>query len=129
MRFSKCIEYIYINFVTLDGKHIAIKGMLKEGSFFYNYKGFHSVILLAVVDANYKFIMVDVGTNGRANDAGTFRNSSIGYAINNDLLNFPDNKKLPKTNLTVKPLVFLYALKIMFYFRCHMYLYLMLPSD
>lgn len=30
--------------------------------------------LVAVVDANYNFIYIDVGTNGRANDACVFEN-------------------------------------------------------
>jgi len=30
------------------------------------------VILLAIVDANYKFIYIDVGRNGRVNDALVF---------------------------------------------------------
>jgi hypothetical protein len=37
----------------------------------------YSVILLAIVEANYKFIYIDVVTNGRVNDAQVFPKSTF----------------------------------------------------
>uniref|UniRef100_A0A6P7GYA1 Nuclease HARBI1 n=1 Tax=Diabrotica virgifera virgifera TaxID=50390 RepID=A0A6P7GYA1_DIAVI len=69
---------------ALDGKHVAIRAPANEGSYYYNYKGFHSLVLLALVDANYKFIYVDCGGNGRISDGGVYRNSSLYAAVNVD---------------------------------------------
>ncbi|XP_037822868.1 uncharacterized protein LOC119611377 isoform X2 [Lucilia sericata] len=67
--------------------------------------GFNSIILMAFVDADYKFIFVDVGSNGRANDASVFNQSEIGIAIRNEALNFPENQELPGSDVKV-PFVF-----------------------
>jgi hypothetical protein len=43
-----------------------------SGSLFYNYKHFFSILLLALVDANYCFIAVDVGAVGKTGDSNVF---------------------------------------------------------
>ncbi|KAA0194658.1 hypothetical protein HAZT_HAZT000188 [Hyalella azteca] len=54
---------------------------LLEVAEFYNYKGGYSIILLAMADADCKFIYVDVGTNGRANDGSVFTPSTLKSAL------------------------------------------------
>ena len=61
----------------MDGKHIEIKQPKHRGSYYFNYKGQFSSVLLALVDANYKFIYLDVGCNGKISDGGVFRNSTL----------------------------------------------------
>ena len=57
---------------ALDGKHVKIKKPPNSGSLYYNYKGFLSVILIALVDAEYRFRWVDIGTEGSCSDAQIF---------------------------------------------------------
>jgi len=44
---------------------------------YFNYKGFHSVILMALVSVTYKFLIVDIGAQGRHSDGGIFNSHSI----------------------------------------------------
>jgi hypothetical protein len=80
---------------AIDGKHIEIKKPRKSGSMFYNYKGYFSIILLAVVDAEYKFIWANVGADGSVSDAGVFNNSCLRPALEQGRLGFPAPEPLP----------------------------------
>ena len=59
----------------------------RSGSFFFNYKKSHSIVLMAVCNADYQFTLIDVGDTGRNSDSGVFANSAIGDALQQNLLN------------------------------------------
>lgn len=75
---------------ALDGKHIRIKRPPNSTSLFYNYKGTYSIVLFAMVDADYCFTYIDVGQDGRANDSTVFKNSTLKIALEQNLLNWPN---------------------------------------
>ena len=86
-------------YAAADGKHIGITCPKNSGSQFYNYKGFFfSIVLLAFVDYYYKFLIAEVGCQGRISNGGVFRNSSSNLALSNNSLNLPYPKPLPATN-------------------------------
>ena len=60
---------------AMDGKHILIKCPKGDESTFFNYKRFHSIVLLVLVSSDYKLIFIDVGCQGRISDGGVFRNT------------------------------------------------------
>ena len=90
---------------AIDGKHVVMQAPPRSGSTFFNYKKTHSIVLMAVCDANYSFTLVDVGDVGRNSDGGVFSNSKLGYAITNKLLKIPEPTLIPQARRTY-PYVF-----------------------
>lgn len=92
---------------AVDGKHVSVFCPKKSGSLYFNYKGTFSIVLMAVVDADYKYIMTDIGAYGHNSDGGIFSHSNFGklwLTDNRSTLNVPELKKLPGTEISV-PLV------------------------
>lgn len=69
---------------AFDGKHIHIKKPYNAGSQFFNYKRFHSVVLMVAADANYKFLSIDVGGLGSEGDGQMFNRIKIGRMAKED---------------------------------------------
>ena len=90
---------------AIDGKHVMMQAPANAGSAYYNYKKFHSIVLMAVCDANYQFTLVDVGDSGRQSDGSVYANSHLGFAIEDDKLNIPKYAQLPNST-TILPYVF-----------------------
>ncbi|XP_075060997.1 uncharacterized protein LOC142149570 [Mixophyes fleayi] len=62
---------------AIDGTHIPIIAPTDNHADYYNRKGWHSIILQAVVDHNYCFTDVFIGWPGRSHDARVLANSDL----------------------------------------------------
>ena len=80
---------------AIDGKHVAIRKPMNSGSFYYNYKGFFSIVVLAVVDADYKFLYCDIGANGAGSDAGIFNDTELKDYLETNQVGLPLPEPLP----------------------------------
>lgn len=82
---------------AVDGKHIVMQAPARSGSFFFNYKKSHSIVLMAVCNANYQFTLLDIGDTRRNSDGGVFGHSDMGMAFESNLLKIPDKTELSGT--------------------------------
>ena len=75
---------------ALDGKHVALKKPKNTGALYHNYKGFFSIVMLALVDGQYKFRWVDAVTAGSCSDAQIFNACQPKRKIEDGRIGFPD---------------------------------------
>lgn len=88
---------------AVDGKYVRIKPPSGSGAFYYNYKGYNSLVLMAICNANYEFIMCDFGVNGRISDGGVISSTRFYRKLQNGTIKLPSpshiksnvNRKLP----------------------------------
>lgn len=78
---------------AVDGKHIAISPPYGSGSYYYNYKGFNSMVLMAIANANYELIYVNFGINGRASDGGVIDQTDFYQKLKQGDLHLPEVSK------------------------------------
>ena len=82
---------------ALDGKHVVMQAPANSGSMFFNYKKTHSIVLMAICNANYQFTLVDIGDSGRNSDGGVFSYSTMGESIKKNSLGIPRPEAFPST--------------------------------
>ena len=80
---------------ALDGKHVAIRKPRHSGSIYYNYKGFFSIVILVLCDANYKAIWAHVGSPGSQSDCGIYNESPMFQGIHDETIKLPPPEPLP----------------------------------
>ncbi|XP_072039667.1 uncharacterized protein [Amphiura filiformis] len=62
---------------AIDGTHIPIIAPTKDPADFYNRKGWHSIIVQAVCDHEFRFTNLYIGFPGKAHDARVLKNSQL----------------------------------------------------
>jgi len=82
---------------AMDGKHCLIDPPLQSGSLYFNYKESFSIVLLGLVDAQLRFIFVDVGTNGRVSDRGIWNKCALKHHLEKNNINIPPPNPLQGT--------------------------------
>ncbi|XP_022180908.1 protein ALP1-like [Myzus persicae] len=90
---------------AFDGKHIALQAPINSGTEYFNYKGFFSIVLFAVVDANYNFTYANIGCQGRISDGGVINETKFKKSLEDNTMNLPSPCKLPGRNKST-PFVF-----------------------
>jgi hypothetical protein len=72
-----------------------------SGSLYNNYKGFYSVVLMALVDAQYRFVWIDTGGDGCMSDAQIYNQSELGELLESGDIGLPAADKLPRDDRDV----------------------------
>ena len=80
---------------ALDGKHVMIRKPFHSGSKFWRYKGYNTIVLMALVDHEYRFSCVDIGAYGSNSDENVFKSLKFGHKLLTRTLNVPAPKVLP----------------------------------
>ena len=80
---------------AMDGKRFLVTKPPNSGSEYYDYKTNHSIIMLALVDSDYKFMYVDVGAQGRASDASVWDQCNLRGYLEGNRLDVPPPATLP----------------------------------
>ena len=79
---------------VIDGKYIAIECPKNIGSFYCNYKGFSSIVLMAVCDARHCFTFANVGDFGSDNDSDMLAKTSMGKMFEEQKMKVPNTKPI-----------------------------------
>ena len=72
-------------FAAIDGSHLPIKcppGGPEAMKDYHNFKNFYSVVLMALVDAKYRFIWAALGAPGNTHDSTYFQSTNLYQELN-----------------------------------------------
>ena len=105
---------------TLWKKKKIIKALGDSRSLYNNYKGYFSIILLGVVDADYKFLWAEIGGNGSLSDFAMFNQSDLKPAAEAGTLNLQADYLLVTSNFSDSHNVF-YPFQGKFQILSHIY--------
>lgn len=91
---------------AIDGKHVRVIKPRHSGSLNYNYKNYFSFVLLAVCDADFNFIYINVGGHGKDSDSSIFKDSLFYSKLMSNTLQLPENKPISENSPIPMPFVF-----------------------
>jgi len=103
MSFSYRIAHSAVHFITIPtceaiwNKHFEIQTPHNSGSLFFKYRKTFSVVLLALADVNYKFILIDVEGYGKSSDGGLSTRSILENSLEGNMLNISNSKPPPNS--------------------------------
>uniref|UniRef100_A0A1A8PU22 DDE Tnp4 domain-containing protein n=1 Tax=Nothobranchius pienaari TaxID=704102 RepID=A0A1A8PU22_9TELE len=80
---------------AIDGKHVVIQAPPNSGSRYLNKRNGFSRVLLALVDADFRFRVIQVGDFGEISDGGVYAASDLGRGMENGTLEVPPSAPLP----------------------------------
>lgn len=60
-----------------DGRHVGVIVPADNGSLFYNFKNYFSVVLLGVCDSKYRFTFVDICSYGKCPDSFVLKLTAV----------------------------------------------------
>ncbi|XP_039968544.1 uncharacterized protein LOC120780317 [Bactrocera tryoni] len=86
---------------AIDGCHIEVPPAAEDAVDYYNYKGWYSTVLLALVDARCRFIYINVGSPGRCNDSSIFERSSLKSELAQSTIFKDMSKQISSVNVPV----------------------------
>ena len=94
---------------AIDGKHVRIINPKLAGSHFHNYKKFYSMVLLGIVDAEYRFLYIDVGAVGAESDGGVWAKTKLSTMLEEQQAKLPTPTTLPNTPDTSNPMGYFFV--------------------
>ncbi|XP_075733037.1 uncharacterized protein LOC142775489 [Rhipicephalus microplus] len=74
---------------ALDGCHFPVSPPQEHVTDYYNYKGWYSIILLVLVNHEYRFRFINVGAPGRCHDSHVYQMSSLSGMVEGPLFKAP----------------------------------------
>jgi len=89
----------------MDGKHVRVKCPPNAGSMYWCYKEYHSIVLFAIVDADYRFIWYEVGAPGRYGDSTIWNRSHFKAALEGERLHAPGSLAAPGSDTEIPSLL------------------------
>jgi hypothetical protein len=99
---------------AVDGKHVPVQALIGSGRDYFNYKQFFGIVLLAIVDANFSFVYINIGSQGRVSDGG-FNHTSFKIFLDYFKLNLPADCVLQGINT---PFPYIYLADNAFWLTC-----------